>query len=128
MEYKFEKFEKKNVRQERRITVRKSNSLGFPTKFYEENGIENFKYVVLFWDEKNKAIGIYFTNNEEEENKFKIIRSPKGYGGSVVTTSFFKTYNINPEVYAGRYEWEKCEEEGVGNLFVIELRKKNRGG
>ena len=87
MEYQFKKFEGRNVRLEDRITITKSNSMGFPQKFYQDNNIKDYKYVVFFWDEQNQAIGIHFTNNEEEKNKFSIIHSKTGYGGSVATRS-----------------------------------------
>lgn len=124
MEYQFKKFEKKNIRQENRITLTKSNSIGFPQKFYQDNGIKNFKYAVLFWDEKNKAIGIYFTN-EDEKGGFKIIHSQK-YGAQVVVRSFLKENNINPKIYHGRYDWEKYNLEGVGELFVIKLEERDK--
>ena len=126
MEYQFKKFEGRNIRLENRITVTKSNSIGFPQKFYQDSGIKNFKYVVLFWDEKNKAVGIYFTNNEKEENRFSITHSKAGYGGSVVARSFFRTYNIDPQVCHGRYAWEKYNLEGVGEIFTIQLKEKSK--
>lgn len=125
MDYQFKKFKKKNVRQENRITITKSNQIGFPTKFYQNNGIKNFKYVVLFWDKNNKAIGIHFTNDEKEKNKFSIIHSKK-YGGSVVVRSFFREYNIDPKIYHRRYEWEKHNLEGVGKIFVVRIKEKSK--
>lgn len=125
MDYQFKKFEGRNVRLEDRITITKSNSIGFPQKFYQDNKIEGFKYVVLFWDEKSKAIGINFINDVEEKNKFTIIHSGK-YGGSIVVRSFFRTYGINLDIYHGRYEWEKHNIEGVGDVYVIKLEEKNK--
>lgn len=109
---------------EDRITITKSNSIGLPTKFYQDNQIKNFKYATLFWDEKNKAIGIHFAN-EEEKSGFKIIHGKK-YGGQIVVRSFLKSYNIDPQVYYGRYEWEKHELEGVGEVFVIRLKERSK--
>lgn len=123
MEYQFQKFEGKNTRLENRITITKSNQIGFPTKFYQDNGIKNFKYVLLFWDAGNRAIGIHFTNNEKEENTVKIIHSTKGYGGSVLARSFFRTYGIDPQKNRGRYEWEKYNLTGTGEVFVIKLKE-----
>ena len=124
MEYQFKKFEGKNIRLEDRITITKSNSIGLPTKFYQDNGIKNFKYTILFWDEKNKAIGIHFTN-EEQRSGFKIIHGQK-YGGQIVVRSFLKSYNIDPRLYYGRYEWEKYNLEEVGEVFVIKLMEKDK--
>lgn len=124
MAYNFKKFEKRNIRQESRITITKSYSMGFPQKFYQDHGVKNFKYAVLYYDEANKVIGIYLTN-EKDKNGFSIIHSQK-YGGQVVIRSFLKTYNIDPKIYHGRYEWEKYNLEGVGEIFVIKLREKSK--
>ena len=126
MEYNFQKFEGRNVRQEIRITITKSNSIGFPSKFYNNNKIKDFKYVILYWDGGNKAIGIKFTNEESEKSKFTIIHSKIGYGGSVVARSFFKMYEIDPKVYHGRYDWEKQNIEGVGEVYAIKIEKKEQ--
>lgn len=123
MEYQFKKFKGKNARQENRITITKSNSIGFPTKFYKNNGIKEFGHVVLYYDETQKAIGIHFTNNETEKDKFTLIHSKAGYGGSVIARSFFKAHNIDCKIYHGRYEWEKYNLDGVGDIFVIKPKE-----
>jgi len=41
MPYNFKKFEGRNARLESRITITKSNSIGFPTKFYVDNKIKD---------------------------------------------------------------------------------------
>lgn len=125
MEYQFKKFEARNTRIENRITITKSNSIGLPTKFYQDNEIKNFKYAILFWDEAKKAIGIYFTNNKEEKGGFKIIHGQK-YGGQILVKSFLRSNNINPKIYHGRYEWEKYNLKEVGEIFVIKLKTSNK--
>lgn len=124
--FNFKKFEKTNQRTENRITVTSSNSFGFPTKFYVDNNIGQYKYVVLYYDEEQKAVGLHFTNNEEEKHKFTILKSKRGFGGAVIATSFFKTNNLNPAQYHGRYEWEKYTQEGAGELFVIKLVENSK--
>lgn len=125
MEYNFQKFEGRNVRLENRITITKSNSIGFPSKFYADNKVKDYRYVVLYWDDDNRAIGIKFTNEEGEKSKFTIIHSKVGYGGSVVARSFFKTYGIDPKVYHGRYDWERHDIDGVGEVLAIKIEKQN---
>ena len=124
-EYNFIKFEGRNSRFENRITVTKSDSIGFPTKFCEDNGIKNFDYIILYWDGAQKAIGINFTNNKEEKSRFSMIKSQK-YGANVVARSFFRNYSINPKEYHGRYSWSKEKLPDNSLLFVIKL-KKNTG-
>ncbi len=122
-DYQFIKFEGLHGRQENRITITKSNQIGFPTKFYEDNHIKDFKYVVLFLDKKNKAVGVHFANDEKEKNKFSILHSKAGYGGSVSVRSFFRLNGIDPQVYHGKYNWEKQDITGVGKIFVFELKE-----
>ena len=124
MEYNFEKFKGRNVRLENRITITKSNSIGFPQKFYKDNKIKDFQFAVLYWDNSNKAIGIYFTNDEDEKNKFSIMHSKIGYGGSITARSFLKTYNIDLEKHHGRYEWDKVKIDEDKEIFVIKLDKE----
>jgi len=120
MEYNFIKFESRNIKTEDRITITRSQSIGLPTKFYADNLIKDFNYAVLFYDSENNAIGIQFTNDENEKNRFSIMKSDK-YGGSIVARSFFKINNIDTQKYHARYNWKKIDQGGVGQLFVIEL-------
>lgn len=123
-DYSFKKFQNRNARFESRISITKSNSIGFPTKFYKDNGIKQYKYVVLYYDKDKRAVGVQFTNDESEKNKFSISHSKQGYGGSIVARSFFATCNISPKKYYGKYEWKKYPLEGVGELFVITLKER----
>lgn len=123
MEYNFKKFDSQHSRVEDRITITKSSySVGFPTKFYKENGVKDYKYVVLFWDSENKAMGVHFSNNEQEKNKFTVLHSNQGYGGGVSIRSFFKVNEIDPQIYYGKYNWEKQQLPGTGEIFVIKLK------
>jgi hypothetical protein len=124
MEYNFKKFDKRNVRLETRITITKSSSFGFPTKFSEDNNIKKYKYVVLYYDKNRRAIGINFTNDDNEKNRFTIIKSDK-YGASIVARSFFKVNSIDTVKYHGRYEWKTENIENIGKLFIIELENKS---
>ena len=121
-EYNFKKFQSTGSRYESRITITASNSIGFPTRFYTDNKLDSYKYVVLFYDEDNKAIGIQFTSNEDEPHKFTLIKSKTGYGATVVSTSFFKKYKIDPKKHKGKYEWEKVKTD-FGLLYVIKLNQ-----
>lgn len=123
----FEKFKNNNKRYESRITITKSMSFGFPTKFFNDNDLVQFKYVVLYYDLEAAEIGFQFTNSEEEKYKFTLFGSGKkggGYGGNIVARSFFKNYNIDTKKYHGRYDVEKEQVEGIGEMFVIKLSDK----
>jgi len=120
MNYNFVKFESRNAKTEDRITVTKSQSIGLPTKFFNDNNIKDFKFAVLFYDKSANAIGIEFTNDENEKNGFSIVKSDN-YGGNIVSRSFFKAHNIDTQKYHNRYNWKTYEQENAGKLFVIEL-------
>jgi len=124
MKYNLKKFVNKNIRYERRITVRGTNSIGLPTAFFKENGIEKFKYAVLYFDTDSKAVGVHFTNDEDEKGKFSLIKSKRGYGAGIMARSFFQAHNIDAKAYKGRYEWEKHELDDVGAVFVFELKER----
>ncbi len=126
MGYQFKKFEGRNVRLENRITITKSNSIGLPQKYYQDNNIKKYKYAVFYFDKNNNAIGIHFTNDENEVNKFSILHSKIGYGGSIIARSFFKSCGIDPQKYHGRYNWKKENIEGVGEVYIIDLNKEIR--
>jgi hypothetical protein len=125
MDFNFQKFERTNSKYEDRITITKRKSFGFPTRFYNDNHIEEYKYAVLYFDKENKAIGINFTNSQEEKHKFTIIKSKKGFGGSIIATSFFKSYTIDSEKYYGRYKWEIKQYPNIEKLFVIVLKERS---
>lgn len=118
----FVKFEETNKRQEDRITVTGHSSFGFPTKFYNDNKINEYKYVTLFFDQEINEVGFYFHNDETEKHKFSILKSKQGFGGSIVASSFFKNKNLDSKIYRGRYEWKKLNQEGVGEMYVIKLK------
>lgn len=123
----FVKFEETNKRQEDRITVTGHSSFGFPTKFYNDNKIDEHKYVTLFFDAENNEVGFYFHNDEAEKHKFSILKSKQGYGGSIVASSFFKNKSLDSKIYRGRYEWKKLNQEGVGEMYVIKLKIRIEG-
>lgn len=125
MSYNFKKFESIGGKYETRFSITGSRSISFPTKFYEENNIRRFKFVVLFYDEDQKAIGLKFSDDESEPHKYTLIKSDN-YGASIVATSFFKKYNLDPKKYKGKYDWKRVNTD-FGKLFVIELGEQPKG-
>lgn len=126
--YDFKKFTAVSQKNETRITVTGSNAFGFPTRFYKDNNVNDYKYVVVYYDEHERAVGFYFTNEENEPNKFTIIKSKHGYGGSIVATSFFKSNSLDAKMLKGRYKWEFQEVGEIGKLFIIKLMNKQQEG
>lgn len=126
MVYNLKKFEAVHGRYEERITLTKSYSFGLPSRFYNDNSIKNYKFAVLFWDAGNIAVGIHFTNDELEKGKFSIVHSKIGYGGGIAAKSFFRHNKIDVMKYHGRYDYEKIQQEGFGDIFVIKLTEKEK--
>ena len=116
-------FNNVGTRTEKKITLTKSSSLGFPTAFYKENQVSNSKYAVLYYDEESMEIGVRFTNNEED-HAYKIRHSKQGYGGSVTINNLLRTLNWPADKYHGSYNWKKRVVDGVGDVFVIQLKEK----
>lgn len=125
MDYSWKKFESVNQRLEHRITITRSGYIGFPTKFYADNKIAEYKYVVLYYSVPEKAIGIRFTNEEKEKGNIKIHHNKEGKGGWVVAKNFFKTNNLDYKNYSSRYDWIRENFEGIGKLFIIKLLDKS---
>lgn len=123
--FNWKKFDNVHARLEDRITVTKTGAIGFPTKFYEDNNIKEYKYVVLYYDEAQKALGIHFTSDDSQKSKFTIIRSKQGYGGSAVVRNFFKISKVDPEKYYGRYDFTIANEEGIGKLYAFQLKERD---
>lgn len=120
--YNFAKFERTHSRSDRKISITASKTIGFPAGFWNDHKLGRYKYVILYFDEKRRSIGIQFSNDDKELHKFKLIQSTSGYGGNIVPLSFWKAYNIDPKDHKGKYEWEKVATE-FGLLIVIELRQ-----
>lgn len=126
MEYTFKKFEGKNIRTDSKISLTKSNQLGFTTTFCNDNKVKEFDYINLFWDKEKMALGIHFTNEKNNKSAFSILKSSK-YGANVIIRSFLRANKIDPKKYSQRYNWEKQQLEGVGTLYIINLEEKTRG-
>lgn len=124
MSYNFTKFTALKQRSVDKISITGSNTFNFPSKFYKDNLIDNYKYIILYFDLASKAIGLKFSNDEEEKSKLTIQKSGRGYGGFISATSFFKTNNIDLTLNKGRYDWKKETIEGIGELYIIELKEK----
>lgn len=126
MEFNFKKFTNTHAKIEERISITNSGAIGFPKKFYEDEGISKYRYITLYYDAKKMAVGILFTNDTKEKDRFTIVHSKKGYGASVVIRSFFKVCNIKPTNYSGRYHWGKEPYDDVGELYVIKLEEREK--
>ncbi len=119
----FTKFQGVNKREEDRITVTSTRSLGFPTKFYQENDLNSQKYVTLFFDKSNLTIAFRFHSDEAEPHKYTLLKSKQGYGANAMAMSFFKLNDIDARKYRGRYVYTKQNHPEMGDLYFIELKE-----
>lgn len=103
------------------ITLTRSHVLRFSSGFYKTNSLKNYKYVILFYDKANEAIGFQFTNISTK-GAFKISTEKTNSGGYTSIVSFLKANNIDPYFYHGKYEWHKEFIPGIGETFVVDLK------
>ncbi|MBI4062442.1 hypothetical protein HY410_00815 [Candidatus Gottesmanbacteria bacterium] len=115
------RFEDVGKRWEKRITVTKGATIGFPTSFYKEKGISQYKFVLLYYSPQAKAIGIFFNNDASEKGKIKIAHSKQGYGAGINAKAFFRANAIDYVKYSGKYIWTKERFEDK-ELYVIKLK------
>ncbi len=120
MDYKFEPFIGAGSRFDDRITITKIGSFGVLSGFVKMRLKSQLpKYVELFYDVDNKAIGFRFTDEQKSGRTFAFVKT--GGGGSVNASSFFKTYEIDPKQFNGKYSVEEISDPSVGKLFVIKI-------
>ena len=125
--YDWKKFETTGQRLEHRLTITRSGYVGFPSKFYADNGVSTYKFVVFYYSSPENAVGIKFSNDENEKGILKIHHNKDGRGGWVVAKNFFKTNNLDYTHYYNRYEWVKENFEGIGELYIINLKERLTG-
>lgn len=118
------KFTDVNKRREERLTVTRSGALGFPSQFYLDNRVRDYKYAVLYFDQSQMKVGLQFSSNDNEKDKISIIHSKTGNGGYIQARNFFKSYKLDPGIYLGRYEYSKETDPTIGQLLVVKLKEK----
>lgn len=108
----------------RKISITRACSFGFPSGFYTDSGLDKYTHASLFYDSGKKVIGIHFSESELP-GSFTLVVNKVGEkkSASFVARSFFNFYNIDPVRVKGRYEPEKIVKEGVGEIFVIQLKE-----
>ena len=119
--YNFQKFTKTHSQTDDRISITKSSTIGLTGHFVRQNLNNKPRWVVLYFDAKQMAIGVRFTN-EDEEGKISIIYSKEGYGAMINVRSFLRLNNINVDTVKGKHVWKKQNIDGVGELYVFELK------
>lgn len=120
------KFTNVNKRREERLTVTRSGAMGFPSQFYLDNSVRDYKYTVLYFDQDQMKVALQFSNDDNEKDKISIIHSKTGNGGYIQARNFFKSYKLDPGIYVGRYDYSKETDPTIGQLLVIKLKEKTQ--
>jgi len=110
----------------RKISITKSYSFGLPPAFYKDNDLKDFFYATLYYDKDARVVGIHFLKSKED-GSFKVIRhgTENRESASFVARSFFKSYGLNVSKIRGRYVPKTINQEGIGKIFLIELKESD---
>jgi hypothetical protein len=121
MVYHFIKFNGVYPRGDSKIGINKSGLIRLSAGFCHRTNILRYKNVVLYYDKKNTAVALKFTNNKEE-GILKVTKDRTG--GTVSAISFIKANNLGLKDYSGRFDVKKTKIQGIGEVFIINLSKK----
>jgi len=120
-QYKFIKFQGVYHRGDTRIGINKSGLVRLSSGFCRTTNVKYFKYAVLFYDETNKAIAFKFTNTLED-GALRITADDTA--AAVSAKAFMSTNNLNLSDWAGRYDWDKLNIKGIGEVYIVEFGSK----
>ena len=121
MIYNFIRFSGVYPRGDTKIGINKSGLIRLSSGFCRETNISKYKHCILFFDKKNFAVALKFTDNKEE-GILKVTKD--GTGATISGTSFMKANGLSLKAYSGRYNWKKTNIQGIGEVIIIELLKK----
>jgi hypothetical protein len=118
----FEKFSGYGSKVSRKISITRSYSFGIPPAFYKDNNLEQFSYVIVYYDKVARVIALKF-QKDDTEGGFKLVKygNDGKRGASFVARSFFNTYGIDPKQYKGHYDAKKETRNDIGEIYWIAL-------
>jgi hypothetical protein len=91
--------------------------IGFNKGAVEKYKLEQYDYVVLFFDEEQRRIGIKLTTDAKEEGATKVTKRQSAISFSA--NAFLNTFEIDHEK-TRKYDVGFNQEEG---MFIIQLEK-----
>jgi hypothetical protein len=108
------------------ISITMNGSFGLNSGFYNAERINEYSYVMLFYDKNKKTIGFLFTKDKGEKGgTFKITHGNKS--GYISARTFFISIlagNLNElKKYVGRFTPKTYRDEKIGTLFYITLKE-----
>jgi hypothetical protein len=122
----WQKISSAQSRDEDKITITKSLGIGFTNTMYNSNNVRVYKYVRIYYNQEQNSVGINFTNEAATNDTFKIIHRPNKKGASVKARNLFKQQKIDVNLYQGHYEYERKIVAGIGILYVIKLKEREK--
>lgn len=109
------------------ISVTKAGRVGLTRYFITTHGVERGMAANMYWDATNTAIALEFTRKADAAAY--PIRFTRQYGAFINASRFFRSHDLEPIEYAGRYPYSKLHGEVIGlaeasaRVFVVELKK-----
>jgi len=119
---KFEKFTAAGGKFSYTISLNKAGGFSFSSGFCKKHGIEEYPYVLLWYEKKAKAVGFSFLK-EATKGAFKLSFT-KSKTASVRPNSFIRAHEIKYQLFAGKYDPKRYKTEGGEEIFYIVLEKQ----
>ena len=100
-----------------KVSIRRNGQIGFNNGARKRFELDNYKYVILFYDKENEKIGIKLTN-ESNENGIMILQK-RPLNVAVSAKSFLEFYEL-PYLKTSRYnpQWDENEK-----MLIIDLKE-----
>jgi len=104
------------------ISITKSYIIGLSAAFREAHHVDQYRFVVPYFDDENQLIALRLTNDEREQGSFSLSRA-----GHVNARLFLRHFHLDANKVAGRYTplRRPSKELGIdepGDSFVIDLK------
>jgi len=131
--YTFQSYSKNNfTTSEAFISVLKSGIITFSKGFIHKHNLipQKHRFVNFLYDTKKKAIGLNVSDKKTDDS-FTIAYDNRGRGASISCVTFFKSFKIDSNKYAGRYPYEiilpvfSMHGTSDGKIYIIELKKND---
>ncbi len=107
------------------ISITRVGRIGLPKYFITQHSIHRGTRAYLYWDKRNSAIAIDFTN-DDDPTAWPIIFT-QAYGAFINANRFFRFNKLAPDQHIGRYTYTKMSGEQANmpyvpsDVFVVDL-------
>lgn len=112
----FERFTKTGRGYKPKVGIWSRGQIGFNQGCVQKMKLNDYKFVIFFYDKENNKIGFKFTNDNNEDGIIKL--NIRKTGATVSAKSFLDYYEIDHSE-TKRYEVEYSDEDG---MWILELK------